>query len=77
MIHLLQSPAVSEAAWETPNVDTISLDDIDTMSEWRLETKRPIMEEASERLEQGKQALGAQWYIHCLSKCGTTTIWLK
>ena len=47
----------------TPNVDAISLDNIDVLSKWRVESKIPIMEEApawiDEELEQ-QQALEEQ-----------------
>jgi hypothetical protein len=32
----------------TPNVDAISLDNIDVLSKWRVESEMPIMEEAPE-----------------------------
>jgi hypothetical protein len=36
---------------KVPNTDAISLDVLDTTSPWRVETKRPVMEEAPEWLE--------------------------
>ena len=33
-----------------PNIDAISLDDIDTLCEWRVESEEPAMEEAPEWL---------------------------
>jgi hypothetical protein len=47
----------------TPNVDAISLDNIDVLSKWRVESEMPTMEEApawiDEELEQ-QQALEEQ-----------------
>ena len=37
---------------KVPNSDAISLDDIDTTSKWRVETKDPVMDEAPEWLEE-------------------------
>jgi hypothetical protein len=36
----------------TPDVDAISLDNIDVLSKWRVEAEMPIMEEAPAWLEE-------------------------
>jgi hypothetical protein len=36
----------------TPNVDAISLDNIDVLSKWRVESEMPIMEEAPAWLDE-------------------------
>jgi hypothetical protein len=36
----------------TPDVDAISLDNIDVLSKWRVESEMPIMEEAPAWLEE-------------------------
>jgi hypothetical protein len=38
-----------------PDVDAISLDNINILSEWRVEYEAPIMEEAPEWLEEEEQ----------------------
>ena len=40
---------------KVPNSDAISLDDIDTTSKWRVETKDPVMDEAPEWLEEEEE----------------------
>ena len=37
---------------KAPDVDAISLDNIDVLSKWRVETKLPIMEEAPAWLDE-------------------------
>jgi hypothetical protein len=37
---------------KTPNVDTISLDGIDTSNEWRVEFERPILESMPDWIQQ-------------------------
>jgi hypothetical protein len=37
---------------EEPDIEAISLDNIDTTSQWRVEIQEPEMEEAPERLEE-------------------------
>jgi hypothetical protein len=36
----------------TPDVDAISLDNIDVLSKWRVESEMPIMEEAPAWLDE-------------------------
>jgi hypothetical protein len=36
----------------TPDVDAISLDNIDVLSKWRVESEMPIMEEAHAWLDE-------------------------
>ena len=55
-----------------PNIDAISLDNIDTLSDWRVESEEPAMEEAPEWLaaegeeedvlegEQGEEEVGGK-----------------
>jgi hypothetical protein len=42
---------------KAPNTNAISLDVLDTTSPWRVETERPIMEEAPEWLEHDANEL--------------------
>jgi hypothetical protein len=37
---------------KTPDVDTISLDGIDTSAEWRVESERPILESMPDWIQQ-------------------------
>ena len=39
-----------------PDTDAISLDAIDTMSQWRVETEEPEMEETPEWLDEDEHA---------------------
>jgi hypothetical protein len=47
----------------TPDVDAISLDNVDVLSKWRVESEMPIMEEATAWLDEEpeqQQALDEQ-----------------